>query len=98
MADHLMRALTTDGAVRIVATVTTDVAREAARRHGAVAGSAVALARGATSGLLLATLTKGGERVTLQVLGDGPLGGVTADATDAGDVRAYVKNPQALAP
>src|SRR5688572_18429051 len=101
MADHLMRGLTTldgGGKVRVVAAVTTDVAREAARRHRAVAGAAVALARSATSGLLLATLTKGGERVTLQILGDGPLGGVTADANDAGDVRAYVKNAEVLAP
>jgi molecular chaperone Hsp33 len=98
MADHLLRALLADGSVRVIAAVTTDVAREAARRHRAVAGAAVALARGATSGLLLATLTKGGERVTLQVLGDGPLGGLTADATDAGDVRAYVKNAEALVP
>jgi molecular chaperone Hsp33 len=39
--------------------------------------------------LLLATLTKGRERVTLQIVGDGPLGSVTADATGAGDVRGY---------
>ncbi len=33
--------------------------------------------------------------MTLQVLGDGPLGGVTVDATAAGRVRAYVKHPEA---
>ena len=59
MADHLVRALLDDGAVRVVAAVTTDVAREAAKRHRVVTAGAVALARGATSGLLLATLTKG---------------------------------------
>ena len=97
MADHLVRALLRDGSIRVVSAISTEAAREAARRHRAVAGAAVALARSATSGLLLATLTKGGERVTLQILGDGPLGGVTADANDAGDVRAYVKNAEALA-
>lgn len=89
--DEIVRFLVADDSVRVVATVTTELSREAARRHGAVGGTAVALARGATAGLLLATLTKGGERVTLQILGDGPLGGLTADATDEGDVRAYVK-------
>ncbi len=49
--------------------------------------------RGVTAGLLLATLTKDDERVTLQILGDGPLGGVTVDATAAGRVRAYLKRP-----
>ncbi|MBI4508601.1 MAG: Hsp33 family molecular chaperone HslO [Deltaproteobacteria bacterium] len=96
MADNLARSLISTGAVRLLSVTTTDVAREAARRHGAVAGAAVALARGATAGLLLATMTKGKERVTLQLVGDGPLGGVTVDANDAGEVRAYLKNTSVL--
>lgn len=91
MTDHILRGLLGDGSARVVAVVTSETAREAARRHGAVAGAAVALARGATAGLLLATLTKGGERVTLQLVGDGPLGGVTVDANDQGHVRAYLR-------
>src|SRR3990172_10472533 len=34
MSDQLVRSLIADGAVRVVAAVTTDVARAAARRHG----------------------------------------------------------------
>ena len=81
--------------VRVVAAVTTGVAREAARRHQAGPAGAIALGRGLTAGLLLATLTKDDERVTLQVLGDGPLGGITVDANGAGTARAYVKHPDA---
>src|SRR4029079_2018900 len=33
--------------------------------------------------------------VTLQVLGDGPLGGITVDAHGDGTARAYVKHPGA---
>jgi molecular chaperone Hsp33 len=91
--DHITRGLLEGGAARVVAVTTTDVAREAARRHQASGVAAVALARGLTAGLMLATLTKDEERVTLQVLGDGPLGSLTVDATAAGTVRAYVKNP-----
>ncbi len=91
--DHITRGLLEGGAARVVAVTATDVAREAARRHGASGAAAVALARGLTSGLMLATLTKDEERVTLQVLGDGPLGSLTVDATAAGTARAYVKNP-----
>ncbi len=71
----------------------TGVAREAARRHGATGAAAVALGRGLTAGLMLATLTKNDECVTLQVLGDGPLGSLTVDASAAGTARGYVKNP-----
>jgi molecular chaperone Hsp33 len=93
-ADEIIRSLLADRPVRVVAVTTTGVAREAARRHEAQPAAALALARGMTAGLLLATLTKDEERVTLQVLGDGPLGGLTVDASSAGRVRAYVKNPE----
>src|SRR6516164_5085294 len=98
--DEIVRCLLADLPVRVVVAVTTDVAREAARRHDAGAAGAIALGRGLTAGLLLATLTKDDERVTLQVLGDGPLGGITVDAHGDGTARAYVKHPGAgrLAP
>lgn len=99
MPDHIARGHLPGARSRVVAALTTDIARDAARRHGAVAGSSVALSRAATSALMLATLTKGeGEQVTLQVLGDGPLGSLAADATSAGDVRVYVKHPSVLVP
>jgi molecular chaperone Hsp33 len=91
--DHIARGLLEGGAARVVAVTCTDVSREAARRHDASGAAAVALARGLTAGLMLATLTKDEERVTLQVLGDGPLGSLTVDASAAGTARAYVKNP-----
>jgi molecular chaperone Hsp33 len=90
--DEILRGTIGGGAARIVAVTTTGVAREAVRRHGATGAAAVALARGATAGLLLATLTKDDERVTLQLIGAGPLGSLTVDATAAGTVRAFVKN------
>src|SRR5258708_1545894 len=88
----ILRGTVGGGAARVVAVTTTGVAREAIRRHEATGAAAVALARGVTAGLLLATLTKDEERVTLQLLGDGPLGGLTVDATATGTARAYVKN------
>jgi molecular chaperone Hsp33 len=96
MGDHIIRALVDEPLVRIVAAITSEVTREASRRHGAIGGAQIALGRASTTGLLLATLTKGGERVTLQVSANGKLGEIMADATDAGDVRAYVQNPNEI--
>jgi len=90
--DEILRGVVEGGVARIVAVTATDVAREAVRRHEAAGAASVALARGVTAGLLLATLTKNEERVTLQLLGDGPLGSLTVDATAAGTARAYVRN------
>lgn len=92
-SDEIVRCVVTGSPVRIVATTTTGVAAEAVRRHEGGEAAAIALGRALTSGLLLATLTKDEERVTLQILGDGPLGGITVDASAAGTTRGYLKHP-----
>lgn len=92
--DRLVRAIVEDGAARVVVAIGTGVAREAARRHDAGPLAAVAMGRAATAALLLATLTKDDERVTLQILGNGPLGTLTVDAGSAGTARVFVTHPR----
>lgn len=96
--DEIARCLWSGRSVRVVAAITTATAREAARRHGVGGAAAVALARASTAGALLATLTKDVERVTLQVLGGGPLGAITVDSSSGGGTRAFLKNPGAAIP
>jgi molecular chaperone Hsp33 len=98
MADEIVRTALRGFPVRAVAVTATEVTREAVRRHLAGQAGALALGRGLTAGLLLATLTKDEERVSLQVLGDGPLGSLTVDAGSAGTARGYVKNPHVPLP
>jgi molecular chaperone Hsp33 len=95
-SDIIMRGLIEGGRARVVVATATAAVREMVRRHEIVGLPAVALGRTAVAGLLLATLTKDEEQVTLQVLGDGPLGGVTVDARSSGQVRGFVKRPSAL--
>lgn len=92
-ADQLVRLLSVDGSFRVVACVNTSVVQEAARRHDLTGLAAVALGRALTAGQLLATLTKGDERISLQLTGDGPLRGLMVDAWANGDVRGYVHEP-----
>jgi molecular chaperone Hsp33 len=94
-SDHLIRAIARESHVRVATVLTTSLVAEAARGHQLSPAATVALGRGLTAGLLLATLTKGKERVTLQILGKGPLGSITVDANGAGEVRGYVSHPQA---
>jgi molecular chaperone Hsp33 len=98
MPGEIARCILAEGAARLVVALTTPAAQEAARRHQSSGAAALALARGTTAGLLLSTLTKDEERVTLQVLGDGPLGGLTVDASSSGRVRAYLRNPAVRLP
>jgi molecular chaperone Hsp33 len=97
MADSLIRAVYRPSSIRLVAAVTTDLCREAGRRHQASPAVTCALSRALSGGLLLATLTRGGERVTVQFAGDGPVKGLTVDAYGSGDVRGYAARPEAWA-
>src|SRR6185503_3485976 len=98
MRDHLVRAIVRAANVRVVCVLSTGVVKEAAERHHLSPATTCALGRALTSGLLLATLTKGNERVTVQLVGDGPVGSITVDATDEGDVRGYALHPEAGPP
>jgi molecular chaperone Hsp33 len=90
--DILIRGVGRGSTVRVVAVMTTGLTSEAAARHHFSPPVACAVGRALTSGLLLATLTKGGERVTVQLAGDGPVGSINVDAVD-GDVRGYATHP-----
>ncbi len=94
--DQILRGLIEGGRARIVAATATAAVREMVLRHQTLGLPAVALGRAALAGLLLATLTKDDEQVTLQILGNGPLVGVTVDARSSGRVRGFVKRPAAV--
>jgi molecular chaperone Hsp33 len=94
--DHLIRGVGRKASLRVAAVMTTRLAAEAAARHQLSPSAACAVGRALTSGLLLATLTKGGERVTVQLVGDGPIGSITVDASvddNTGNVRGYATHP-----
>lgn len=93
-SDHLIRAIARGANVRVAAIITTSLVADAARRHELSPAATIALGRGLTAGLLLATLTKGEERVTVQLTSDGPIGTITVDANGGGDVRGYVGKPK----
>jgi molecular chaperone Hsp33 len=92
---YLIRGVAADGAIRVVAADTTKLVREAQERHGATETAGAALGRTLTGALLLAhvLLKNPQDRVTLRLRGDGPLGGVIADAGLDGTVRGYVREP-----
>jgi molecular chaperone Hsp33 len=95
--DQITRSLVEGGRARVVVATATAAIRAMAERHEICGIPAVALGRSVVAGLLLATLTKDEEQVTFQVLGDGPLAGVTVDARSSGRVRGFVKRPHAVA-
>jgi molecular chaperone Hsp33 len=97
MTDRLARAVHHDLNIRLVAILAPELCQIAATRHRATPAAACALGRGLLSAVLLSTLNPTGERVTIQLLADGPLKGVIADAYEDGLVRGYPLDPEACA-
>lgn len=95
MSDYTLRILAKDAGVRVLACTTTELAREAVRRHSAYPIAAAALAYGMTAGVLLGGLLKVQERIALKVEGGGRLGKLVVEADAYGRVRGYLSAPDA---
>lgn len=96
MSDYVLRVLAKDAGVRLLTCTTTELAREAARRHAAYPIAAAALAYGMTAGALLGALLKVQERVALKFDGNGRLGKLIVEADAYGRVRGYIAVPDAV--
>ncbi len=77
----------------VVGLVDTAAVEKATTVHDTYPTASAALGRVISGALLLSALLKDGQKVMLQVAGDGPLHGVLAEADSAGRVRGYVKRP-----
>lgn len=89
MSDYVTRAYAREAGVRALVCITSDLAREAGRRHEMSALGAAALAHGLTAGALLGALLKVQQRVALKAEGDGPLRKIVVEADSYGRVRGY---------
>jgi len=98
MQDAVHRATAADGTVRAFVVVSTQTVEDARIRHTTSPTATAALGRSLTAAALLGAGLKDGQTVLLRVLGDGPIGGVIAQADAEGHVRGYAVHPHADLP
>ncbi len=100
--DRIVTASAARGTVSLAAGITTGLVREARERHDLAPTSSAAVGRLLTAAALLGASLSGRERLTLQIVGDGPIGAITADAWSTGEravgARAYARNGRADLP
>ena len=94
MEDYIVRATAGDGAIRAIAAVTTGVVRKSQMTHGLSPLSTAALGRTLTAAAMMSASLKGHkDSLTVQIKGDGPIGGIVVVSDSFGSVRGYVNNP-----
>lgn len=96
--DKLIHGVVADGNARLFAAITTESVTEAVLRHGTSPTTSAALGRMLTGAALLGSSFKDFDRLTIKIECDGPVGGITAEATKEGHIRGYVKDPNAEVP
>ena len=94
MNDYIVRGMTMDGFVKVVAIRSTNIVAEAARIHNTTANATAALGRCLTAASMMGNMQKvENGSMTMQVRGGGPIGGITVVSDAVGNVRGYVLEP-----
>ena len=91
---NLVRCISVDGTLTVMAVNSTDIVSEAERIHKTSAVTSAALGRLLTAASLMGSALKGkDDSLTLKINGKGPAGTVMAVSDSMGNVRGCVQNP-----
>ena len=95
MKDHIIRALSKNGEIRAFVAHTTHLVNKAQKIHQTYPVATAALGRALTAGAMMGAMLKGEkDSLTIQIKGDGPLGGILVVGDSKANVKGYVHNPQ----
>ena len=97
--DYIVRASAADGQIRVFAATTRDLVEKARKIHGTSPVATAALGRLLTGAAMMGSMMKGRSDVlTVQVMGDGPIGSMTVTADSMSRVKGFVHNPEVMLP
>ena len=97
MQDYIIRATAADAYIRAFAATTRDLVEEARSRHNTSPVATAALGRTLTAGAMMGSMMKGDDDLlTIQIKGDGPIGGIVVTANAKAEVKGYVYEPNVL--
>ncbi|MBQ8359829.1 MAG: Hsp33 family molecular chaperone HslO [Oscillospiraceae bacterium] len=95
MKDYLVRGMSMDGLVKVVAIRSTELCRRGAQIQGTTPNATAAFGRALTAASMMGNMQKvENGSMTLQIKGDGPIGGIVCVSDAAGNVRGYVYEPK----
>ena len=95
MNDYLVRGMTMDGFVKVVAIRSTEMVRRGAQIQKTTPNATAAFGRALTAASMMGNMQKvDNGSMTLQIKGDGPIGTIVCVADPIGNVRGYVYEPR----
>ena len=99
MSDYIVRAAAADNQIRAFAITSREMVEKARQIHNTSPVATAALGRSLSAGAMMGSMMKGEQDLlTLQIRGDGPLGGITVTADSKARVKGYVNEPAVLIP
>lgn len=91
MNDYIVRGMTMDGFVKVVAICSTEMVRRGAQIHKTTPNATAAFGRALTAASMMGNMQKvDNGSMTLQIKGDGPIGSIVCVSDPTGNVRGYV--------
>ena len=94
MNDYLVRGMTMDGFVKVVAICSTKLVRRGAEIHKTAPNATAAFGRALTAASMMGNMQKvENGSMTLQIKGGGPIGSIVCVSDPVGNVRGYVVEP-----
>ena len=94
MKDYLVRGMTMDGFVKVVAIRSTEIVSRGAEIHKTTPNATAAFGRALTAGSMMGNMQKvENGSMTLQIKGGGPIGAIVCVSDPTGNVRGYVTEP-----
>lgn len=95
MSDYLLRGMSMDGFVKVVAIRSTDLVRRSTEIHKTTPNATAALGRSLTAASMMGNMQKvENGSMTLQIRGGGPIGTITVVSDPEGNVRGCVTEPK----
>ncbi len=94
MSDYLVRGMSMDGFVKVVAIRSTELVRRGAKIHKTTPNATAAFGRALTAASMMGNMQKvENGSMTLQIKGGGPIGSITCVSDPEGNVRGFVTEP-----
>ena len=94
MKDYLVRGMTMDGFVKVVAIRSTETVRRGAQIHNTTPNATAAFGRALTAASMMGNMQKvENGSMTMQIKGGGPIGSIVCVSDSIGNVRGYVYEP-----